>query len=199
MCNQCLLLQWVVSHFVDAIYEEALATREAYCSSLISTASALQAREEQGPPVYDANGSSEIKVVEVVKQVEKPRPPVADACVGTEGEWTQETTTASGTKPKSEAPAEKATPSKSSPSKILEEEESSSDVLSVFLGMIFSSFFGLVWLVLFRIPFRIFSFSLLLVSASAFASVMWLYLADDHGAQMMGAGIPYGFNRGGIV
>jgi hypothetical protein len=78
-------------------------------------------------------------------------------------------------------------------------ENSSSDVLSVFLGMIFSSLVGLVWLVLVRIPFKIFTFSLLLVTTSAFLSIIWLYLADDHGAESFGAGMKYGFNSPGIV
>lgn len=100
---------------------------------------------------------------------------------------------------KEEAESAKPTPQKQAPQPKELDEESSSDTLTVFLGMLFSSLFGLVWLVLVRIPFKIFTFSLLLVTTGAFLSVVWLYLADDHGAQTMGAGTQYGFNRPGIV
>jgi hypothetical protein len=177
--------------FIDAIYEEAFATREVYCSSLISAASALQANKAQQP----ANNSFNPKTVEIVKEVERARSPVKDACVGTE-----DLNVAAEKEEKGHDSAKPTRPTPSSPKKeLVEEEESSSDVLTVFLGMLLSSFFGLVWLVLVRIPFRIFTFSLLLVTTSAFLSVIWLYLADDHGAQMMGARIPYGFNQPGIV
>jgi hypothetical protein len=173
---------------LDAIYEEAFATREAYCSSLISAASALLASKAQQPAV----NSFTPKPVHLVKEVERARSPAKDACVGTED------LNVAVEKEKGQDSA-KPTPKAPSPKKELVEEESSSDVLTVFLGMLLSSFFGLVWLVLVRIPFRIFTFSLLLVMTSAFLSVIWLYLADDHGAQMMGAGIPYGFNQPGIM
>jgi len=180
---------------VDAIYEEAFAAREAYCASLISAAAVLQARKAQDPPMNSGGGFAPQQTLETV---EKPRPLLVDACVGTEdfdgGEKEQQVAPASKPAAKSEA-AETSKP----PPKELVEESSSGDILSVFVGMIFSSLVGLVWLVLVRIPFKIFTFTLLVVTASAFLSIIWLYLADDHGAQLMGAGMQYGFNKPGIV
>lgn len=122
----------------------------------------------------------------------KARPTVTDACVGTDDlDRSKETA--------DKMPASKTGETAKPSPKDLVDESSSADVLSVFLGMLFSSLVGLVWLVLVRIPFKIFSFTLLLLTASAFLSVVWLYLADDHGAQIMGAGMQYGFNKPGIV
>ena len=191
---ECIVLSpashtdFFVLFVTDAIYEEAFAAREAYCSSLIATAAALQARKAEQPPPSTTNIGAFPQPTS-----EKARPDVTDASVQTD-DWNVD----------KEMPKETAkTPTPSKPTepvpKELVEESSSGDVLSVFLGMLFSSFFGLVWLVLVRIPFKIFTFSLLLVTAGAFLSVIWLYLADDHGAQMMGAGMQYGFNKPGIV
>lgn len=124
-----------------------------------------------------------------------PKPQVTDACVGTDDDL-KDGSDKHVTKPSSEAA--KLSP-KPAPKELEQQEPLPGDILSSLLGFIFSSLVGLVWLVLVRIPFRIFTFSLLLVTTSAFLSIIWLYLADDHGAQMVGAGIPYGFNKAGIV
>lgn len=149
------------------------------------------ASKPQRPSSAEVNSFAP-KVVEIVNEVKRPRSPVKDACVGTE-----DLDLAAGKK--EEAESAKPAPHKQSPQPKELVEESSSDALAVFLGMLLSSLFGLVWLVLVRIPFKIFTFSLLLVTTSALLSVVWLYLADDHGAQTMGAGMQYGFNRPGIV
>lgn len=131
------------------------------------------------------------------QQVEK-LPVTTDACVGTEDDLEDKTSAKKNPPTRQTQAAPAAEQAKKQPPPL--EEENSTDIFSVFLGMIFSSLFGLIWLVLVRIPFRIFTFSMLLVTTGAFLSVVWLYLADDHGAQSMGAGgIPYGFNRVGIV
>jgi hypothetical protein len=47
---------------------------------------------------------------------------------------------------------------------------------------------------------RIFSFTLVLVVSGSILSLLWLLLADDHGAAAMGAALPpYGFNQPGIL
>lgn len=180
---------------LDTIYEEAFAAREAYCSSLISAAAALQARKAEAPTNPGMNSSLQQHSL-AMEATEKPRPVVADACVGTEDlNVGEKEKSAVAPSPSSKAKLEASKP----PPKELEEEASSGDLLSVVLGMMVSSIFGLVWLVLVRIPFKIFTFSLLVVTASAFISIIWFYLADDHGALEMGAGMQYGFNKPGIV
>lgn len=174
-------------YWLDAIYEEAFAAREAYCSSLISAAAVLQARKEQGPRDGGSN-----PLPQQTTPTQKPQ--VEDACVGTE-----DLNAGSNDQQAATKQVEEVKPSSTSKPPPKELESSSSDVLSVFLGMIFSSLVGLVWLVLVRIPFKIFTFTLLLVTASAFLSIIWLYSADDHGAESFGAGMKYGFNNPGIV
>lgn len=174
-----------------------MSTRETYCSSLISTATALQSnkllpRDSPEKPQEIVKIKPVEVIKEVIKEVERSRPPTADACVGTDPMVAPSPT------PKAKRPPEE---SKEASQRVPPppEDEGTSDVLSVMLGMLFSGIFGLVWLLLVRIPFRIFSFTMLLVTGGAILSVVWLYLADDHGAQSMGAGLGYGFNRPGIV
>jgi len=184
-------------YWLDEIYEEALSTRETYCSSLISTASALQANKLRPTEVQEkVKEVVKIKPVEVIKEiikeVERPRPPTADASVNTDPMEV----------PKPQAPEKQSkgiSQPKSQSPPVEDPDDGASDVFSVLLGMLFSGVFSLVWLLLVRIPFRILSFAMLTVTAGAILSVVWLYLADDHGAQSIGAGLGYGFNRPGIV
>jgi hypothetical protein len=58
----------------------------------------------------------------------------------------------------------------------------------------------LIWFVLVGLPLRIVSFTLVLVVSGSIMSLLWLLLADDHGAAAMGAALPrYGFNQADIV
>lgn len=130
-------------------------------------------------------------IKEVIKEVERPRPAMNDACVGTDPMVVEQKPKSTPSQQQREAPKKAAPPPP--------EEDGASDVLSTMLGILFSGIFGLIWLVLVRIPLKIFSFTLLVTATGALLSIVWLYLADDHGAARMGAGLGYGFNSPGIV
>lgn len=77
--------------------------------------------------------------------------------------------------------------------------EDGTDIVS-FVLMSFASV--LIWLaktLFVTVPFRIFSFTFLSSIAFIILSLVWLQLADDHGAVSMGAGFDSMFNRPGIV
>jgi hypothetical protein len=57
----------------------------------------------------------------------------------------------------------------------------------------------LIWLVLVKIPIRIFTFTLVLIAACVVLSIIRIYLADDHGAASMGAEMGFGVNSAGIM
>ena len=154
-----------------------------------------------------------VKEVEVIREVERARPPTTDACVGTDpiefpksnGVGSKPTQQQNGHGPSKQ---DKGAPKVNGQSQqkdqrpappMEEEEDASSDMLSVLLGMVFSFVFGLVWLILVRIPYKIFTYTFFMVTAGAILSIVWLYLADDHGAQSMGAGLGYGYNQPGIL
>lgn len=180
---------------VDAIYEEALATREAYCSSLISTASALQAsRSNSG--VRSGIGQPLAKQQDALRTtpaaMEERRPQTVDACVNTDDIKSDlPPQTAAPAAPVPQKKAQKKEEPKPPPP---EEDDSSSDVLSVMIAMLFSTIFSLLWFVFVGLPLKMVKFTFLISVAAFVLSALWLFLADDHGAQAMGARIDYGFN-----
>lgn len=201
-------------YIVDAIYEEALATREAYCSSITSTASALQAsnlRENKEvilpPPVLVREVPVETPVY-----TERPKPQTMDACVGTEDmsfdpAQTQPSLEAQAVAPKEvpsthkplsstvvkemNAPEPSATPP-------TEEEDAAHDVLSVMLAWVFTFCFKLVSTVFVTLPIKLFSFMVFGMVTVTLLSVLWMYVANDNGAQYMGAGMEHSFNPSGL-
>jgi hypothetical protein len=191
---------------LDQVFEGALMAREHYCSSLFSTALGLyqnsikqQAQQQQQQQVPET-------IVHVKEYVSDPKPETGEMCVGTE-ELDFPTTiqvpkkvaveaaaAAAGTGATPVAAAAPQKDKKASPPP----DENSSDVLTVGVGMFVSFFFGLLWTVLVRIPFKIFSTALAMTTAFCILSVVWLYLADDHGASLMGATTTFSYNRPGI-
>lgn len=71
------------------------------------------------------------------------------------------------------------------------------------VSFVLQSFAGvLIWLVktvLFTVPFRVVSFTVLSSIAFIVLSLVSLQLADDHGAVSMGAGFDSMYNRPGII
>ena len=207
------------ANFADEIYEEALATRATYSSSLLATASALQANVMQRVPESPTNGMAresvkltevevikevevirEVEVIkedEVIKEIERARPPMSDASIDTSDLQTVEGLSLTSNAIKKPVERQVAPESKQLPA--VPEEDGASDVLSVMLGMLFSAIFSLLYFILVRVPIRIVSFTFLATFTGVFVSMAWLYFADDHGAKDMGAGMSYGFNRYGIV
>lgn len=61
------------------------------------------------------------------------------------------------------------------------------DVFSSLIGFLFSTFFYILWLALFRIPYQLTKWTVILSIFLSTIAIAWLFLADDGGAAEMGA------------
>ena len=187
----------------DVIYEEAQATRDAYCSSLLSAASALKAAApslaavaaaaatSSGPPMNAPPAlmppSHFPAPMQPLESLPPQTSPTSDACVGTEeisfppAEQTKQA--------KPEAKPIKKTPP---PAEFEDDGSGSTDALSMMLGFIFETVFGIIYFFLIGLPVRVIKYSIILVVLYVTLATTWLYLADDNGAMDMGAMVNFG-------
>lgn len=198
-----LLFYHSLQFFADAIYEEAQATRDAYCSSLLSAASALKAAAPSLAAVTAAAAASSAPPMDAPPALMPPsqfpapmqpleslppqKSPTSDACVGTEEisfpppEQAKKEKTEQA-KPESK-PAKKVPP----PAEFEDDGSGSTDALSMMLGFIFETVFGIIYFFLIGLPVRVVKYSIILVVLYVTLATTWLYLADDNGAMDMGA------------
>lgn len=177
---------------LDEVFEGALAARENYCTSVASLAVGLKTKESSQGKATESSGVP--AGGGFAAPVQKPQ--TAEVGVGTEDLPVP-------TNPPSNAEANDGNEADKMPEKptgpAMDIDDDGSDVASVVLQS-FVSF--LVWIVktlLFTIPFRIVSFTLLFLIAFALLSLVSLQLTDDHGAVTMGASFDSMFNLPGVV
>ena len=252
----------------DEIYEEAMSTRDTYCSSLMATATALKSNVvlqqaadlqpdengtqnghaiiptqqppmmqqvsteppmmQQQPPMMQqqpsmmqpvSNGEPPIMQPPVQQEVSVEQPPmmqpqVQQASIDPPMMQPQVKQASSieqlQVDPVKQAPTQDLAQKTDAPKEVVpkpekkksapppEEEEAVSDVLSDMLGLLFVSIFSLGYFLLVKLPIRICITTSLGAVVGTILSVLWFYLADDHGAGEMGASLGYGFNRPGI-
>lgn len=152
---------------LDEIFEGAMAVREHYCSTILSTAAGLKlhASMQSAPPSL-GGPPKKVGTVEIgVDTKDLPQPPSAEP------------------KKKKKAP----------------EPEPQSDVMSVAVNMFASGLFNLLWGIFIGFPIKVLTTTLALAVAVLILGMAWVYLADDHGAGSMGAGIHYYYNPPGIM
>ena len=182
---------------VDAIYEEAQATRDAYCSSLLSAASALKAAAPslaavtataaaasappmKAPPAMMSPSGFPAPMQQPLESLPSQKSPTSDACVGTEEAAFNQTK--SEPKPEQKSPA---------PVEFKDDGSGSTDALSMMLGFIFETVFGIIYFFLIGLPVRVIKYSIILVVLYVTLATTWLYLADDNGAMDLGAMIDF--------
>jgi hypothetical protein len=184
-------------YWLDPVYEEALSIRETYCSNVFSAALALEATSPK-------NGSSSLQgnqhsfhSFHVANQPQAVKPPMTDACIGTEDlplPPATSTTIESETKPikvqpdarnSSKAVNQTGWKEKKSDMESFEKQGTgSTDILASFIIFFFSSIFSLLWF-LFTIPVRISKLSVTLMSVIALYQIVWTLLADYEGSAMI--------------
>jgi len=145
---------------LDEILEEALLVREQYCGTVTSTALGLEGR----PPLPEVRTAAPT-------QQQPPnlrKPPSKDTGGGTDAAQ-------KNGKPASQQQHQQRQPEKDPAS-------SSSDVLVVFLGMLVSFAFRLVWGVVVGTPLRILRTAVVLTAACFLLQAVHFYLADDYNA-----------------
>ena len=233
----------------DEIYEEAMSTRDTYCSSLLATASALKSTIQANPLPSPPNGmlvkvegsashESPLQPVSPMHptslaphsspmELEPPvqnssqsmRPPVVEenfAGAPTSQLPVREANSSQPMQPRSNNPepikVERdnvpvlpvETKSEAKPKKVVPpapspvEEDAASDILSNLLGFVFLCIFQVCYFLLIKLPIRILVLTTLASVAGAILSILWLFLANDNGAEELGANFGYGFNRPGI-
>jgi hypothetical protein len=165
-----------LEYSLDEIMEEALLVREQYSSTMISTALGFEKRPPQQVPAPEP--ASEPPGLS--------KAPSRDVAVETEEKGMM-------TVPKSvDVDTGGETPEKSSAPPPAEETGSSSDVLTIFIGMILSSILGLVYFVVIGLPLRIVQTVFVFTVAYAILNMLYFYLAQDYNdwaVQQMGGSI----------
>jgi len=106
--------------------------------------------------------------------------PTSDACVGTEETALNEA--------KSEPKPDKKPPT---PAEFEADASGSTDALSMMLGFIFETVFGIIYFFLIGLPVRVIKYSIILVVLYVTLATTWLYLADDNGAMDLGAMVTF--------
>mmetsp|Transcript_21247 Transcript_21247/g.50492 ORF Transcript_21247/g.50492 Transcript_21247/m.50492 type:complete len:574 (-) Transcript_21247:300-2021(-) len=143
---------------LDEILEEALLVREQYCGTLTSTALALP--DAAAPPQQQQTGGK------------PPMPPASSS---------EEQPRRSEQKPESKPPQQQQkAPPPSGDDDGVDDPSSSSDVLVVFLGMVVSFAFNLIWGTFVGMPLRLVRTTIVLVAACFLLQVLHLYLADGY-------------------
>ena len=184
-------------YWLDPVYEEALSIRETYCSNVFSAALALEATSPKtGSSPLQGNQHS-FHSFNVANQPQTVKPPMTDACTGTEDLPLPPATSApieSGAKPipvqpdarnSSKAVNQTGLKEKKSDMESFEKQDTgSTDILASFIIFFFSSIFSLLWF-LFMIPVRISKLSLTLMSVIALYQIVWTLLADYEGSALI--------------
>lgn len=179
---------------LDPIYDEALTIRESYCSNVFSAAMALL--ESTSPRFAMQAGGDLIQPSLSSVQSFAIKPPLTDACVGTEDllppvepvvSSLKDGSTMISSDPEPQ-PKITVTRSKEKKKKLEENFDSkgmgSTDALSLFILFFFSNMFSLAWFLL-MIPIRISKFALSCMVILAVYQIAWIYIADDvHGAMI---------------
>eukprot|EP00536_Pseudo-nitzschia_multiseries_P014590 jgi/Psemu1/215240/e_gw1.732.8.1 len=146
---------------LDELLEEAFLVREQYCGTVTSTALGLEGR----PPIPEARTTTPAQ-----QPPELRKAPSKDVGVGTDAAKTNR-----GASPSQQ---QKQQQTQQQPEK--DASSSSSDVLVVFLGMLVSFVFRLVWGVVVGTPLRILRTAVVLTAACFLLQAFHFYLADDY-------------------
>ncbi|KAG7343642.1 hypothetical protein IV203_021650 [Nitzschia inconspicua] len=161
-----------LEYSLDDIVEEAMLVREQYSSSMINTALSLKDRPPAATPA----------AVEAAEVPSLAKAPSKD--VGTEtdekGMMTAPTMSITVENIASADDTTKPAAAADSTSPPAEDISGSSDVLTVFMGMILSSVFGLIYSVMIGLPLRIVQTVFVMTVVYALVNMMYLYLADDY-------------------
>ena len=153
---------------LDQILEEALAVRDQYCSTMMTTALGFQQRKPQLAPAPAAAQTAE-------------KASVAEIGVNT---MPTEIEIGEGKDKKVESKPEKETskPKKQKEVDPVDDDDSSgaADVLTIFLGMVAKSIFGFVWWIILGLPLAAIRTSLTFILATAVLGMLYLYALNDH-------------------
>jgi len=103
--------------------------------------------------------------------------PTSDACVGTE-EISFPAQAGSDPKPAKKPPA---------PVEFEGDGSGSTDALSMMLGFVFETVFGIIYFLLIGLPVRVIKYSIIFIVLYVTLATTWLYFADDNGAMDFGA------------
>jgi hypothetical protein len=176
---------------LDDLYDYASWVRGHYCTTVRSFAAALQLHPEplSASPAVTVTGTT-VSVSEAVESAEKSiahDEVVIDKSKTEEGIGnlkTEEITSSKKPKPSLPPPPE---------------DDSTSDVLASFIQLFFSTIFGTIWFIFFKLPIRILTSTLVIAASAVLLSYIWLYLIDDNGGSELGATIRMHSNRPGIL
>jgi len=198
-CEYCL----------DTIVEEALATREMYCMSILSAAAVLQdvsireSTRQAAAAAIVANSSSD-------RKSESPAPSslVRNECTQNLNQLIPEKKSSNElSRAESKKTASPSTPEKAAiqsevsftDTRAKEEVDSGAlDIISIFLTFMASTLLGIFWRVCVRLPLRVASFTFLLSVVGVSMSVLYAYLVRDGVYAVMNTGIKAGYNQAGI-
>jgi hypothetical protein len=167
-----------LEYSLDDIVEEALMVREQYSSSMINMALGLK-----NQPLQPAAATAEGSMPALAKA------PSKDVAVETEekGTMTAPATTATVAKDKS-AKDKVGSAARNAPSAAEDQNNTagSSDMLTMFMGMILSSIIGLIYFVVIGLPLRIVQTVCLLTMAYVIFNMIYFYLAIDYNNWLIG-------------
>ena len=155
-----------LEYSLDEILEEALLVREQYSSTMISTALGFEKRPPQQVPAP--------------APASEP-PGLSKAPSKDVGVETEEKGMMTGGVPKSvDVDTGKTQQEKAPPAAEESGGGSSSDVLTIFIGMIISSIFGLLYFLVIGLPLRIVQTVFVFTVAYGILSMLYFYLAQDY-------------------
>jgi hypothetical protein len=156
-----------LEYSLDEVLEEALLVREHYASTMISTALGFERRPPQ--PAVAAPGHPGDSPPELAKA------PSKDVGVETDEKGMM-------TIPRNVQVDNDQTKSheKVDPHPPADHASGSSDVLTIFIGMLFSSIFGLIYYIVIGLPLRILQTVFVLTATYAIINMVYFYLALDY-------------------
>jgi len=143
-----------------------------------------------GPPI-----GAVVEPPGVTVSPNRPKTPTADACVGTEADLlpsAPQPILPSTNEQPSSPPTETETKPPST-EKDMEDPASSTDALSAFLILFFSTIYSISYFFAIRLPLKILWLTTISIVIYSTFMMAWLYLADDNGAMALGAGVDYQF------
>ena len=169
---------------LDEIYEGMRAVREHYCSSLVSTAAALERRPRDGvPPLIQESMPSATKA--------EPSKDTRHICVGTED------MPLPTPQPQIDSPEKRALePSKKHVPQPIDDQP---DALSTSINMFVSLIGTCIWTIVIKIPMWVLSTISFLVIACALLTIAWLHMVEVREAFEMGALSGASYNRAGTL
>lgn len=171
-------------YWLDPVYEEALSIRESYCSNVFSAALALEAsspKTDSSPPPGNQNSFHAFHVAHQ-PQPQVVKPPMIDACIGTEDLQLPPATVSPTKNEQKLGQSDERSQAGVKEKKIdIESFEKpgigSTDILSSFIIFFFSSIFSLLWFI-FMIPVHISKVAITLMLVIAIYQIVWTSLAD---------------------